>query len=105
MLCSTVVSSTRHNVIIFSNDLSFDFFVIVRRSVYILFTNASKFFVPFGSRGPVARPLERMWVASPNLLPLSELGTGKVVPKMEFQSCTGTQLCPTRGKKAGKGFR
>lgn len=56
-------------------------------------------FVPFGSRGPVARPFERMGVANPmpNLPSLSELGTGKVGPKMEFQSCTGTRLCPRRG--------
>ena len=59
------------------------FFVIVRRSVYILFTDASKLFVPSGSRGPVTRPFERMGVASPmpNSFPLSGHGTEKVGPK------------------------
>lgn len=59
------------------------FFVIIRRSVYILFTDASKFFAPFGSRGPVARPFYGIGVVSPmpNPPPLSGLGTGKMGPE------------------------
>ena len=59
------------------------FFVIVRRSVYFLFTDASKLFVRSGSRGLVTRPFERMGAASPmpNPSPLSGLGTQKAGPK------------------------